>query len=67
MNPVDAGPPAAQGEPRPGFDGGSALGKRYGDAGDPVELLCTKAGRGGLSVGDHLLVERRAKPLPASD
>ncbi len=53
--------------PRPGFDGGSLMGKRYGDAGDPVELLCTKPGAGSLSVGGHLLVERKAKPLPASD
>lgn len=67
MNPVAPDAPAPQGAPLAGFDGGTLLGKRYGDTGDPVEVLCTKPGTGSLSVGDHVLAERRAKPLPASD
>jgi hypothetical protein len=53
--------------PAPGFDAGSVLGKRYGGSHDAVELLCTKAGGGSVSVGGVLLAERRAKALPASD
>jgi hypothetical protein len=67
MTPVSVSAPTIGEGPRSGYDAGSVLGKRYGDAGDPVELLCTKPGAGSLSVGEHLLAERRAKPLPASD
>lgn len=49
-----------------GFDGGTLLGKRYSD-GDQLELLCSKAGDGSLSVGSELLEVKGAKPLPASD
>ena len=58
---------APAGTPEAGHDTGSLIGKRYGDARDPVELLCTKAGAGSLSVDGRLLHERHAKPLPASD
>jgi hypothetical protein len=58
-------PPAA--EPEPGFDQGTMLGKRYGDEEKSFELLCTKAGRGSLSLGDVVLQLSGAKPLPASD
>lgn len=51
--------PAADGPP-------VELGKRYtDDAG--VEVLCTKAGIGPLSIGDRVLTLKAAKPLPASD
>jgi hypothetical protein len=50
-----------------GFDGGTAMGKRYSDADDVLEVLCTKPGQGALSIGDTLLTVREAKPLPASD
>lgn len=53
--------------PRDGYDGGTKIGKRYGSASDPVELLCTKPGAGALSVNGTLLALREAKPLPASD
>ena len=63
-----AGAPATlSGSPRPGFDQGSLLGKRYGSSGDPVELLCTKAGAGSLSIGDQVLDQRKAAALPSSD
>lgn len=43
------------------------IGKRYGDSSGELELLCTKRGAGGLSLGDEPLAIKVAKPLPASD
>jgi hypothetical protein len=51
----------------PGRDTGSLMGKRYGAAGTPVEVLCVKPGAGTLAVGGVVLENRVAKPLPASD
>jgi hypothetical protein len=50
-----------------GFDGGTQLGKRYADEALGLEILCTKAGDGALSVGETVLEVKGAKPLPASD
>ncbi len=55
------------GEPAPGFDGGTQLGKRYASQEAGLEVLCTKAGAGSLSVGEALLDVQGTKPLPASD
>ncbi|HRE03099.1 MAG TPA: hypothetical protein PLV68_17500 [Ilumatobacteraceae bacterium] len=66
-------PPAANADARStsgalsGHDGGVAIGKRYVDAGNTIELLCTKAGPGVPALGDELLTIKDAKPLPASD
>ncbi|MGI9622244.1 MAG: hypothetical protein ACR2PK_05345 [Acidimicrobiales bacterium] len=57
----------AQGEPVSGADGGTAMGKRYVDEGDTIELLCTKPGAGSLGIDDTLLTLKESKPLPASD
>ena len=43
------------------------LGKRYGDPGDMVEVLCTKAGSGPLVLDGETLSVKAPKPLPASD
>ena len=43
------------------------LGKRYADEELGLELLCTQAGDGSLSVGDTPLLVKGAKPLPSSD
>jgi hypothetical protein len=43
------------------------IGKRYVYPEIELEVLCTKAGPGPLSVGDAPLVIKDAKPLPASD
>ena len=43
------------------------MGKRYVDADDTIELLCTKPGEGSLGLGDALLTIKESKPLPASD
>ncbi len=50
-----------------GHGGGAAMGKRYVDEGDTIELLCTKAGDGVPAVAGELLVLKDSKPLPASD
>jgi hypothetical protein len=50
-----------------GFDGGTQLGKRYADDELGLELLCTKAGEGSISVGETVLEVKGAKALPASD
>lgn len=66
MLPFDAEAPAG-GSPVAGLADGTQLGKRYVDAGGTLELLCTKAGDGTLSVGEAPLGLKEAKPLPASD
>jgi hypothetical protein len=47
--------------------GGTLLGKRYADEATGIELLCTKAGEGSLSLGAEPLPVKEAKPLPSSD
>ena len=61
-----AGAPG-DGEPKPGFDQGTLLGKRYSDETSGVELLCTKGGAGTLTCNGVVLEVKGAKPLPASD
>jgi hypothetical protein len=63
--PVDAEPTPQNVEA--GFDGGTQLGKRYSDDELGLEILCTKAGEGSISVGETILAVKGAKPLPASD
>jgi hypothetical protein len=53
--------------PAAGHDGGTLLGKRYGDDASGLELLCTKGGAGALSYGGRPLVIRAVKALPSSD
>lgn len=43
------------------------IGKRYVDAADTVELLCTSAGSGELACGGEPMTIKAAKALPASD
>ena len=63
---AQAGDPS--GSVDPAHAGGTQLGKRYVDDGDlGIEVLCTKAGEGSLSIGGHDLVLKEAKPLPSSD
>lgn len=49
------------------FVDGTQVGKRYTDADERFELLCTKGGRGGLSIDGAKLVVKQAKALPSSD
>jgi hypothetical protein len=57
----------AEATPSPDHAGGTLLGKRYVDADQTLEVLCTKPGEGSLSIGDEPLHVKEAKPLPASD
>ncbi len=50
-----------------GHDTGTQMGKRYTDEASGLELLCTKAGKGSLSLGPTPLLLKDAKPLPSSD
>jgi len=50
-----------------GHDGPTLLGKRYADEAVGIELLCTRAGAGGLFVNGAPLGLKEAKPLPSSD
>ena len=46
---------------------GPLLGKRYADDDLGLELLCTRAGTGALTVEGRPLLLKGAKPLPSSD
>jgi len=46
---------------------GSLIGKRYVDAQDRVEILCTQGGAGSLMLDGVLMVLKQAKALPSSD
>src|SRR4051812_39764662 len=43
------------------------IGKRYVDAADTVEVLCTSSGAGELACDGVAMTLKAAKPLPASD
>jgi hypothetical protein len=43
------------------------IGKRYVDATEELELLCTYSGKGELSCDGVPMTLKSAKPLPASD
>ena len=64
---VPAGTDAGDGVLEEGASGGTLMGKRYVDADETVEVLCTRPGDGSLGVGDTLLDLKDAKPHPASD
>jgi len=55
------------GSPAAGYDGGTAMGKRYVNADATLELLCIKPGDGMPADGGVVMVVKDAKPLPASD
>jgi hypothetical protein len=67
------------GEPmRPAGEGGDRLpvslegdavllGKRYADDELGLELLCSQAGAGVLTIGDTPILIKGSKPLPSSD
>lgn len=63
--PMQSGATAPSGTPQAPFDGGTLVGKRY--ALDGVELLCTKAGGGSLSLGATPIPPQDAQQLPSSD
>jgi hypothetical protein len=63
---MTAAPPGAK--PSPGGAGAVTLiGKRYVDAAESVELLCTSSGTGALTCDGEPMTLKSSKPLPASD
>ncbi|GAB3779848.1 hypothetical protein [Nocardioides pacificus] len=61
------GAAAPEATPDPEQMGGTLLGKRYVDADDTIEVLCTKPGEGTLALDGKPLVTAEAKALPSSD
>ncbi|CAN5700636.1 hypothetical protein BH11ACT8_BH11ACT8_05850 [soil metagenome] len=51
----------------PGHLGGTLVGKRYVDAAETLEVLCTKPGDASLALAGVPLVTAEAKALPSSD
>lgn len=64
---VPAGSPGGDAAPDPDLSGGTLLGKRYADDASGLEVLCTKAGAGTLTLDGTPLPLKAAKPLPSSD
>ena len=48
-------------------EAGTLIGKRYVDAAETLELLCTCSGAGELTCDGVEMTRKAAKPLPASD
>jgi hypothetical protein len=64
--PVDAGRQASS-EPDAALADGTVLGKRYADEATGLEVLCTKAGTGTITVDGRRAAVMTPRPLPASD
>lgn len=56
--------PAAPGGAEPAV---TLIGKRYVNAAETIELLCTSSGAGELTCDGVAMTIKAAKPLPASD
>jgi hypothetical protein len=66
MVPAASARPPASGNAN-GTAAATLIGKRYTDAAETVELLCTSSGAGVLSCDGAPMTVKAAKPLPASD
>ena len=64
---ADDAPAEPSGDPAAGHAEGTPLGKRYHHEASGLELLCTRAGDGSLSVDGDPIPLKDAKPLPSSD
>jgi hypothetical protein len=47
--------------------GGTQAGKRFADEASGLEVLCSKGGRGSLSLNGQPIAAKDAKKLPSSD
>jgi hypothetical protein len=52
---------------KPEHAGDTLIGKRYVNADESLELLCTKGGKGRLALDGTPLEVKQAKQLPSSD
>lgn len=71
---IGGAPPAVSADDRDatvgaaaGFDGGAAMGKRYINDDETIELMCTKPGDGVPAIDGVVMTLKEAKKLPASD
>jgi hypothetical protein len=65
MIPLDAD--KGGGAPDAALSGGTQMGKRYAEETSGIEVLCTKAGAGTLTLDGTPIELKGAKPLPSSD
>ncbi len=64
---VPVGTEAVGGTVDPALAEPTLLGKRYEDDVSGLEVLCSKAGDGALTIDGRVLAVKSAKPLPSSD
>jgi len=65
---VDAGEAVTPtGEVHPDHAVGVAMGKRYIDEAETLEVLCVKSGDGSLAANGALLLQKDTKKLPKTD
>lgn len=60
-------PPDAAARLDPAHALGTLIGKRYIDAQERIEMLCTQGGQGTLTFEGVVMTLKQAKALPASD
>ncbi len=64
--PMQVGDPAELGEMN-GENTGTLVGKRYTDADETMEFLCTRGGEGSIAIEGYVIDIKAAKKLPSSD
>ena len=64
--PMQIGDPAELGA-MSGENSGTLVGKRYTDADETMEFLCTRGGEGTIAVEGYVIDVKAAKKLPSSD
>ena len=63
---MQVGDPAELGEIS-GENSGTLVGKRYTDAEETMEFLCTRGGEGTIAIKGYIIGIKAAKKLPSSD
>ena len=64
--PMQVGDPAELGD-MSGENSGTLVGKRYTDADETMEFLCTRGGEGSITIEGYVIDIKAAKKLPSSD
>lgn len=64
--PMQVGDPESLGE-MSGENSGTLVGKRYTDADETMEFLCTRGGDGSIAIDGYVIDVKAAKKLPSSD